>query len=319
MNVSVVVPTRNRQALLAMTIQSVLAQRDVGFEVIIVDDASTDATSSVIASFGDPRLRVIRHDTPQGVSTARNRGIAAARGDWVAFLDDDDLWAPTKLTSQLHAARETGASWVYVGQVTMNVQYRITSGAPPLPPAELMKQLPQHNVVPGGCSGVMVSIETRAQTGGFDTAFHSLADWELWLRLARVGTPACVSQPLVAYRLHGAQMSLNARRVESEFRQLARRNAQADLAILFRYLGWGALRTSNPRAAAQYFVRAWLQRRPAYRTSVFVADLRALSRDILTNRLGMPLLPARNLDASGEPLWKARGQAWVDELVASLK
>ena len=318
MDVSVVVPTRNRYALLAMTIRSVLAQRDVDFEVIVVDDASTDATPSVLANFGDPRIRVIRHDTPQGVSAARNRGIAAARTGWVAFLDDDDLWAPTKLRLQLEAARETGASWVYVGHVNMNVQYRVTGGAPPLPPGQLVKELPQQNVVPGGCSGVMVSKQTLTLTGGFDTEFQPLADWELWLRLARTGPPACVPQPLVAYRLHGAQMSLDAARVESDFRQLAARYDQANSAILFRYLGWWALRTRNHRAAVRYFVRAWLQRRPHYRTSVFAADLRALSRDILENRFRIPLPPARNPDdAAGEPSWEAQGQAWVDELVAS--
>ena len=318
MDVSVVVPTRNRQVLLPMTIRSVLAQRDVDLEMIIVDDASTDGTPSLLAGFADPRIRVIRQDTQQGVSAARNRGIAAARAPWVAFVDDDDLWAPTKLRLQLDAARETGAPWVYVGHVNMNVQYRVTGGAPPLPPGELMKQLPQENVVPGGCSGVMVSKRTLTLTGGFDTEFQPLADWELWLRLARTGTPAWVRQPLVAYRLHGAQMSLDAARVESEFWQLAKRNDQANPAILFRYLGWWALRTRNHRAAVRYFVRAWLQRRPQYRPSVFAADLQALGRDILKNRFRMSLPPARSPDdATEEPSWKARGQAWVDELVAS--
>lgn len=318
MDVSVVVPTRNRHELLAMTIRSVLAQRDVDLEVVIVDDASTDGTPSLLASFADPRIRVIRQDTQQGVSAARNRGIAAARARWVAFLDDDDLWAPTKLRMQLDAARETGASWVYVGHVNMNVQYRVTGGAPPLSPGDLLKQLPQENVVPGGCSGVMVSKQTLTLTGGFDTEFQPLADWELWLRLARTGAPACVRQPLVAYRLHGAQMSLDATRVESEFWQLAKRNDQANPAILFRYLGWWALRTRNHRAAVRYFVRGWLQRRPQYLTSVFAADLQALGRDILETRLRMPLPPARNPDdATEESSWKAQGQAWVDEIIAA--
>ena len=118
--------------------------------------------------------------------------------------------------------------------------------------------------------------------------------------------------------MHGAQMSINATRFESEFCHLAKRNDQANPAILFRYLGWCAVRTRNHRSAVRYFVRAWLQRRPQYRPSVFAADLLALGRDILENRFRMPLPQARNPDdATGEPSWKARGQAWVDEIVAS--
>ncbi|HEU5257564.1 MAG TPA: glycosyltransferase family 2 protein, partial [Vicinamibacterales bacterium] len=205
MDVSVIVPTRNRSALLPLTLRSVLAQRDVNFEVIVVDEASSDDTPAVIASFGDPRIRSIRHDRPQGVSAARNRGVAEARADWVAFLDDDDLWAPTKLTLQLGALRASGATWAYVGHVNFNVHHHVTGGSPPLPPSELLRQLPEHNVVPGGCSGVMVAKDAVRRAGLFAAEFQPLADWDLWLRLAHVGVPTCVSQPLVAYRLHGAQ------------------------------------------------------------------------------------------------------------------
>ena len=107
-----------------------------------MDEASTDDTPAVIASLGDPRIRVIRHSRAQGVSAARNRGVTEARADWIAFLDDDDLWAPTKLALQLRAARESRTSWVYVGHVNINVHYRVTGGEPPLAPDELVKQLP---------------------------------------------------------------------------------------------------------------------------------------------------------------------------------
>ena len=110
MDVSVVVPTRNRSALLALTLHSVFRQQDVDLEVIVVDDASADDTAAVLRTIADPRLRLIRHETSQGVSAARNRGAAQARGEWIAFLDDDDLWAPAKLALQLRAARASGAS-----------------------------------------------------------------------------------------------------------------------------------------------------------------------------------------------------------------
>jgi glycosyltransferase involved in cell wall biosynthesis len=313
-----VVPTRNRSALLAMSLRSVLYQRDVDLEVIVVDEASTDDTQAVLAALGDPRIRVIRHDSPQGVSAARNHGMSVARADWVAFLDDDDLWAPNKVSMQLQAARESGASWVYVGHVNINMNHRVTGGAQPLPPDVLMEQLPRHNVVPGGCSGVMVSKRALALAGQFDPRFQPLADWDLWLRLAHTGVPAWVPHPLVAYRLHGRQMSLEASRVEAEFWMLAERNPEANPAILYRYLGWWALRVQDHRRALRLFVQGWLQRRPEYGMPVLVADLAAVGRDIMDSRLGIRWL---RLSSSSPPAehrsWRSDGQAWVDALVAT--
>jgi glycosyltransferase involved in cell wall biosynthesis len=318
MDVSVIVPTRNRSSLLALTLRSVLAQRDVDFEVIVVDEASSDDTPSVITSFGDPRIRSIRHERPQGVSAARNRGVAEARADWVAFLDDDDLWAPTKLTLQLGALRASGATWAYVGQVNINVHHHVTGGEPPLPPGELIRQLPQHNVVPGGCSGVIASKDALRRAGLFDTGLQPLADWDLWIRLGHIGVPAWVSQPLVAYRLHGAQMSLDASQVETEFWRLFARNRQANPASLFRYLGWWALRIKNHRAALRYFVRAWLQRRPNYRASRLAADLAVLGRDLLAHRLPISVRLGSTAHTEMEhPSWRRAGQEWVDALIAS--
>jgi glycosyltransferase involved in cell wall biosynthesis len=318
MDISVIVPTRNRSALLAMSLRSVLGQRDVDLEIIVVDEASTDDTQAMLTRLADSRIRVIRHDSPQGVSAARNHGTAAARAEWVAYLDDDDLWAPNKLALQLQAARESGTSWVYVGHVNINMAHQVTGGAPPLPPDVLMEQLPRHNVVPGGCSGVIVSKRALALAGPFDPRFQPLADWDLWLRLAHTGVPACVPHPLVAYRLHGRQMSLDASRVEAEFWMLADRNPLANPAILYRYLGWWALRVKNHRDALRLFMRGWLQRRPEYGTPVLAVDLAALGSDILDHRLGIRWmrLSSRSLPAEHRS-WRADGQAWVDALVAT--
>ena len=316
MDVSVVVPTRNRSALLAMTLRSALAQRDVDMEIIVIDEGSTDDTPALLGALGDSRVRVIRHETPRGVSAARNHGAAEARGDWIAFLDDDDLWAPEKLALQLQAVRASAALWVYVGHVNINMGHKVTGGAPPLAPSTLAAQLPRHNVVPGGCSGVMVSKRGLAIAGEFDTRFQPLADWDLWLRLAKVGLPASVPLPLVAYRLHGHQMSLDAGRVESEFWTLTERNPEADPAALYRYLGWWALRVKNHRSALRFFVRGWRQGRSDYRAKVLASDLIAVGRDMLDHRLGVRWL---RLTAPGqsdqERLWRSEGQAWVDALV----
>ena len=118
--VSVIIPTHNRAALLPRAVQSVLAQTFTDFELIIVDDASTDRTPSVVAAIADPRLRPFRHQRNLGVSAARNTGIANARGHYVAFLDDDDEWLPRKLqwqTDALDAAPETAAAYGWVDEL----------------------------------------------------------------------------------------------------------------------------------------------------------------------------------------------------------
>jgi glycosyltransferase involved in cell wall biosynthesis len=296
----------------------VLRQRDVGFEVIVVDEASTDDTAEVVAAFADPRIRLVRHERCLGVSAARNHGIAEARTDWLAFLDDDDLWAPDKLVLQLRAAKESGADWVYVGHVHINMNHKVTGGAPPLDPDEVLRQLGKSDVVPGGCSGVIVSKRGLAVAGEFDTRYQSLADWDLWLRLAGVGRPGWVRRPLVGYRLHGHQMSLDADRILAEFRILARNNSEANRALLDRYLGWWALRVGNHRRALKFFVHGGLQRRPEYPRAELASDLASWAQQVL-DRCGFRRLriakPARLSDADRS--WRDAGQAWVDELIAA--
>ena len=85
---------------------SALRQRGVDVEVIVVDDASTDDTAHVVSRLGDRRVRLLRQASNGGVSATRNRGIEEAGGEWISFLDDDDLWAPEKLVLQLKAAQE---------------------------------------------------------------------------------------------------------------------------------------------------------------------------------------------------------------------
>src|SRR4051812_1633371 len=102
--ITAIVPTHNRSNLLEQTLRSVLSQRGVDLEVVVVDDGSTDDVAAVVGALDDQRIRLIRHDHPMGVSTARNHGAKVATGDWLAFCDDDDLWSPDKLARQLAAA-----------------------------------------------------------------------------------------------------------------------------------------------------------------------------------------------------------------------
>src|ERR1044072_2596739 len=127
-NVSVVIPTRNRCALLARALATVLGQRGVEVEVFVVDEGSSDGTADFVRGLGDPRVTLVRHATPHGVAAARNVGIERARAPWIAFLDDDDFWAPEKLVSQLAAAGRIGADWAVAGAVIVDAEVRMLSG-----------------------------------------------------------------------------------------------------------------------------------------------------------------------------------------------
>lgn len=100
-SVSVVIPTYNRSEFLVQAVQSVLKQTRSALEIIVVDDASSDATRDVLMQIQDARLRYLRHEVNLGGAAARNTGIDAAQGDYVAFLDSDDQWFPTKIETQL--------------------------------------------------------------------------------------------------------------------------------------------------------------------------------------------------------------------------
>jgi len=225
--VSVVIPTRNRAGLLARTLGTVLAQRLTELEVVVVDDASTDETPALLGAVGDDRLRVIRHPGRRGVAAARNTGIDAAAGRWVAFLDDDDLWAPDKLARQVDAlVAQPGARWALDGAVVVDSELRVLWNQPPPSVPDLTIALLTANVVPGGASGVVAERGLVVDAGGFDPSLALLADWDLWTRLALRAPAVSIRQSLHAYRLHGDSMSARDRNGEDELRTLEAKYAR---------------------------------------------------------------------------------------------
>jgi GT2 family glycosyltransferase len=254
--VSVVVPSHNRARLLRRTLQSILAQHLRDLEVVVVDDGSTDDTAGVAAAL-DPRVVVHRSQRPEGVSAARNRGIASARGAWVAFCDDDDLWSPEKLARQLTAAEEARAGWVYAGDVNVDDTLQVLSGGRPPDPATVMSLLPRWNPIASGGSNVLVRSSVLASAGGFDSTLRRTEDWDLWIRLSRTGPPAWVCAPLVAYRFHGGNVAANPDEMVAEARTLARRHGiPVDLAAMHRRAAWTALRGGRRLLAVRHYAQA---------------------------------------------------------------
>jgi GT2 family glycosyltransferase len=201
-HVSVVLPTRNRRRLVMQAIACALAQRDVRVEVLVVDEGSSDGTPEALAAMTDPRIRVLRNDVPAGVARARNAAIEQARAEWVAFLDDDDLWAPAWLATALEVAGRTGAGVVYGGRVMVDGDRRATGSM--LPPAveRVGAELQYENVL-GGPSVVVARTAAVREAGGFDPGLlgaRGLAP------VARAPSPRDVRRlPRAAGRLHEAR------------------------------------------------------------------------------------------------------------------
>jgi glycosyltransferase involved in cell wall biosynthesis len=205
--VSIVIPTRNRWPILSThALPSALAQERVDVEIIVVDDASDDGTATGLAGLRDPRITIMRNEIPRRLPAARNVGAAVASGEWLAFLDDDDLWSPSKLRAQLDAAALTDASWVYARCVVVDAQKRPIELHPFPEPADLPVLLLGGNHVPGGGSNVIVRAEAFHSVGEFDEELRYFEDWDLWLRLVERELPAACPDIVVARVEHGQNM-----------------------------------------------------------------------------------------------------------------
>ncbi|RNE90207.1 glycosyltransferase family A protein [Marichromatium sp. AB31] len=208
--VSAVIPAYDAAAHIVGAVESVLAQTLAGVEVVVVDDGSRDATAELLAGFCE-RIRVIRQPNG-GLSNARNRGIAEARGTFVAFLDADDRWHPDKLARQLARLESDPA----LGFCSTRTRVEDPAGRLlnhwdcPDDAGTLLETLFLRNgAVPGSGSGVMVRRDLFARVGGFDESLRSLEDIDMWMRLAAVSGYACIDEPLTLVVKHPGSMSRN--------------------------------------------------------------------------------------------------------------
>ncbi|WP_245180502.1 glycosyltransferase family 2 protein [Haloarcula amylovorans] len=214
--VSVVIPAYNREALIGRAIDSALAQTVDAIEVLVVDDGSADGTERVVTGFDDSRVRYLAHETNRGVSAARNTGVEAASGEYVAFLDSDDEWLPRKLDRQLALLDSRGEGWVgaYCDVVTAD---RSTAGrlaaavsesvfrskAPREGGRELAESLLSMQVFMGPGSTLLAKRDALRGTGGFDEGLSIYEDWDLVLRLLAAGRVAYVDEALAVTHFTG--------------------------------------------------------------------------------------------------------------------
>ena len=325
-DVSIVVPTRDRWRLLAATaLPSALGQEGVDVEVLVVDDASRDRPAAdVDAALHDPRVRVLRHRGPRGVAQARNAGIGAARAEWTAFLDDDDLWSPDKLARQLDAATSAGAAFAYGGAAAVSEDGSWLYSLQPADPGTLAQQLLSRNVLWGGSSNVLVRVDVVRALGGFDEELFQLCDWDLWIRLALGHEGAAVDDVLVGCLVHPASMLLvDENDVLREFAYVRAKHSAAaehhrvkpDGAAFVRWVALGHRRAGRRGRAARTYLRGIVRER----------DLSSIARLALAlvgprpgpgasgrPRAGARALPARYRHA---PAWLGRYGEEVRKIV----
>ncbi len=203
---SVVLTTYNRQQLVQETIDSVLRQTYRDRELIVVDDGSTDGTERALSDRYGSEIRYIYQEN-QGESVARNRGIDLARGDYVAFIDSDDLWHTNKLKRQMEIA-EANPSLGLVSTQAYFINYhglklqRPPEGSNRESTVITWAHLVLDNVVSGGGSSALVLKECLDRTGGFDNTIRFGEEWDLWIRIAHDYLVYEIPEPLVYYRLN---------------------------------------------------------------------------------------------------------------------
>jgi glycosyltransferase involved in cell wall biosynthesis len=208
--VSIIIPTHDRPQMLQEAVESALAQTFQDFEIIIVLNGASAETVEMGHRVADhPKIKIVEMEDST-LAASRNFGMGFAQGEWIAFLDDDDIWLPEKLQLQLDAARRTGADLVCCNFCFFNQDGIIEHAALRPRPRGLSfaEALMVGNYVSGG-SGVMVKAAKIRGLGGFDPRLKGCEDWDMWRRLSWDGDIHLIDRELAKYRRHGTNMTGN--------------------------------------------------------------------------------------------------------------
>jgi glycosyltransferase involved in cell wall biosynthesis len=213
--ISVIIPVYNGEKTIQETIESVLNQTYTDFELIIINDGSQDSTLEIISSFKDSRIKVFSYANA-GVSASRNRGISHARGEYISFIDADDLWTPDKLEAQLKALQENpqaavAYSWTQCidesGEASRRGSHISDSG-------DVYAKLLLIDFIESG-SNPLIRKYALIKVGGFDEYLTHSEDRDLWLRLAARYHFVAVSSPQILYRVSMNSASANVGAMEA--------------------------------------------------------------------------------------------------------
>jgi len=207
--VSVIIPVYNRELLIANTLDSVLNQTYPNLDIIVVNDGSSDKTSEILSAYKNNFSKIITiiNQDNQGQIKARNNGIKKARGEYVAFLDSDDLWLNHKLEKQLPLFNKENIGLVFSGNYNINSAGDIIGSEPfdKLITSNIYNDLLVENLMAGG--SVVIKHKTLVDVGLFDESLEAAENWDLWIRICRKYDADFIGVPLMKYRIHSGNMS----------------------------------------------------------------------------------------------------------------
>lgn len=211
--VSAVITTHNRKSLLINAIKSVQNQTFPIYEIIVVSDGSTDNTKEVVEELqkDDKRIKFIEYFPSKNGNYARNTGIKAAKGEYIAFLDDDDIWLPDKIELQINKFKENKKiGLVYTAQNAIYINQKVIYQTKPNKEGNLSKLILFHNYI-GSTSQVMIKKEVIKKCGNFDLNLKALQDYDLWIRICQNYDVGVVKEPCINYynNLNTNQVSKN--------------------------------------------------------------------------------------------------------------
>jgi glycosyltransferase involved in cell wall biosynthesis len=256
--ISIVIPVYNGEKTIRETLDSVFAQTFQDWELIISNDGSSDRTLELIEAISDPRLQIIS-DTNAGLSVSRNRGIKIATGEYISFLDADDLWSPDKLEAQLQALEkhpEAAVAYSWTDYIDESGNW-LHSGLHLSPEGNVLPELFLQNFLENG-SNLLVRREAIDRVGYFETSLTSAQDWDLYLRLADLYYFVPVSRVQIFYRILSTSFSTNLNRHHSQgllvIDRALQRNPtsleplkQKTLAHFYKYLACKVFNTTGNR------------------------------------------------------------------------
>ncbi len=235
--VSVIIPVYNGEKTIKQTIESVFQQTLTDWELIVIDDGSQDSTLEIVHSIQDSRLKVFTYQN-SGVSASRNRGIAQSTGEFISFLDADDLWTPDKLESQLKALQKnpqadvaySWTDWIDESGKFLRPGGHITVNG------NAYKQLLVRDFIESG-SNPLIRRQALNEVGGFEESLAYGEDWDMWLRLAARYEFVTIPSPQILYRISPKSASFNIWKMEEGSLQIIERafaSAPASLQYLKR-------------------------------------------------------------------------------------
>jgi glycosyltransferase involved in cell wall biosynthesis len=290
MKISVIIPVRNRAREVREAIASALAQTLAPAEIIVVDDGSTDDTAAAVAAFND-RVKLIRQEQ-KGAAAARNRGAKAACGDWLAFLDSDDLWLPAKLAEQAAAVKDNPRAglvhtdgWVITGRDASKLEKASTGQAPTdAPPTHFSRFQPARGPDalvtylgnPMLTPSVMISREAFERAGGFDESFTINEDADLFVRvMASRYETVYADKPLVIVRtlqdgikrtwMEGMRAAIRVQKKALAQFPALRRVFRAALAQSHRSAAQCALVQATKSESIRFWLKSFTYRRPSWK------------------------------------------------------